>query len=257
MIKAVFFDIDGTLLSHASGGVPDSAADALRRLRERGILVLAATGRHKRELEQLPVGHLQFDGYVASDGQICLDAGGALLYRLPIGRAAAEKLVDSFARREAPVLLVELEDMYINFVDQSVREAQRAISTPLPKIRDYRGGEIYQAIVFRDREYVARMAARLPGCRISGWHPYAFDIVPEEGGKALGIQKMLEHYGIRREECMAFGDGENDIDMLRYAGTGVAMGNAEEAVKRQADYVTGDIDDGGIREALEFYRLLP
>lgn len=183
MIKAVFFDIDGTLLSHASGGVPDSAADALRRLRERGILVLAATGRHKRDLEQLPVGHLQFDGYVASDGQICLDAGGALLYRLPIGRAAAEKLVDSFARREAPVLLVELEDMYINFVDQSVREAQRAISTPLPKIRDYRGGEIYQAIVFRDREYVARMAARLPGCRISGWHPYAFDIVPEEGVK--------------------------------------------------------------------------
>ena len=56
---------------------------------------------------------------------------------------------------------------------------------------------------------------------------------------------------------MAFGDGENDIDMLRYAGTGVAMGNAEEAVKRQADYVTGDIDDGGIREALEFYGLLP
>ena len=256
MIKAVFFDMDGTLLSHASGGVPASAVSALEQLRARGTLVFAATGRHMLELERLPVGHLKFDGYVASNGQICLDACGKLLYSRPMGRAAAEGLVKLFQRREVPVLLVELEDMYINFVDEVVRGTQGAISTPLPEVKRYTGGEIYQAIIFRDKDTVRELTASLPECGICGWNPFAFDVVPEKGGTAEGIARMLAHYGIRREESMAFGDGENDIDMLRYVGTAVAMGNAEMEVKRQADYVTADIDADGVRRALVFFGLL-
>ena len=71
-----------------------------------------------------------------------------------------------------------------------------------------------------------------------------------------GIQKVLEHYGIRREEIIAFGDGENDMDMLQFAGIGVAMGNAGPEVKEAADYVTEHIDEDGLEKALRHYGLL-
>jgi hydroxymethylpyrimidine pyrophosphatase-like HAD family hydrolase len=67
---------------------------------------------------------------------------------------------------------------------------------------------------------------------------------------------VLEHYGIRQEEMIAFGDGENDMEMLQFAGIGIAMGNAEKEVKAVADYVTDDIDDDGIWKACRHFGLI-
>ena len=82
------------------------------------------------------------------------------------------------------------------------------------------------------------------------WHPLFTDLIPEGSSKAVGIECLLKHFGIRREETMAFGDGANDIEMLDYVGTGVAMGNAADIVKAHADYVTDSSDDDGIANAL-------
>ena len=78
----------------------------------------------------------------------------------------------------------------------------------------------------------------------------------KNGGKVVGIEKMLEHHGITKEEIIAFGDGENDLEMLAFAGVGVAMGNADEEVKEVADYVTTDIDDDGIWNACKHFNLI-
>ena len=72
----------------------------------------------------------------------------------------------------------------------------------------------------------------------------------------MGIQHLLAHYGIAPDEAIAFGDGGNDIEMLRYVGTGVAMGNASDEVKAAADYVTTSVDDEGICHALKHFKLL-
>ena len=66
---------------------------------------------------------------------------------------------------------------------------------------------------------------------------------------------MIERYGIRREEVMAFGDGGNDIEMIEYAGIGVAMGNAVPQVKSAADYITADNDHDGVGLAVEKFIL--
>ena len=71
-----------------------------------------------------------------------------------------------------------------------------------------------------------------------------------------GIQRYLDVLGIQPEEIIAFGDAENDLEMIRFAGIGVAMGNAEEPVKAIADFVTADIDDDGIEKALKHYNLI-
>ena len=70
MIKAIFFDIDGTLLSHTTGRVPESTEFAIHQLRKKGIRLFVATGRHKLEIEELPVNKLSFDGYITLNGQI-------------------------------------------------------------------------------------------------------------------------------------------------------------------------------------------
>jgi Cof subfamily protein (haloacid dehalogenase superfamily) len=82
------------------------------------------------------------------------------------------------------------------------------------------------------------------------------EIVPENVDKGKSLQKLGEHLGISRDEIMAFGDGENDIEMLKFAGIGVAMGNADDRVKESADYVTDSVDDDGIIHALKALNIL-
>ena len=71
MIKAVFFDVDGTLVSHKSKSVPESTRRAIEQLKEKGIKVCMATGRHLLEIEELPAKDIEFDGYVMQNGQLC------------------------------------------------------------------------------------------------------------------------------------------------------------------------------------------
>ena len=79
---------------------------------------------------------------------------------------------------------------------------------------------------------------------------YTHLVIPEKGGKVAGIRRVLEDFAISREEIMAFGDGENDMDMLEFAGTGIAMGNADPQVKARADEVTESVDENGVVRAL-------
>lgn len=72
-----------------------------------------------------------------------------------------------------------------------------------------------------------------------------------------GIKYFCELYQIEQNEIMAFGDAENDMDMLKYAEIGVAMGNAQDHVKEISDYVTSDIDEHGIKNTIRFYNILP
>jgi hypothetical protein len=256
MIKAVFFDIDGTLLSHQYGEVPKSTKSALCQLKRKGIKLFAATGRHMTELEELPLCELPFDGYVTLNGQICLDSEKNLLSDSAIEPDDAQKMIAIFEKSEVPMMIVELNNMYINFLNPTVYAVQKAISTPVPDIGAYTGNRIYQFIIFDSRERVQMFTAQLSNCKMSEWNPYAFDIIPRNGGKVVGIKQMLRKFQIKQEEIMAFGDGENDVDMLRYANIGVAMGNADEIVKQQADYITAHIDQDGIQRALEFYGIL-
>ncbi|MBR5298612.1 MAG: HAD hydrolase family protein, partial [Parabacteroides sp.] len=82
------------------------------------------------------------------------------------------------------------------------------------------------------------------------------DVVSMGISKRVGIDKMLEHFHIGLDECMAFGDGGNDIQMLSHVGLGVAMGNASDEVKKYADYVTDSVDEDGIYKALKFFNVI-
>ena len=70
------------------------------------------------------------------------------------------------------------------------------------------------------------------------------------------IRRFMRQHGIAQSEIMAFGDGENDIQMLKFASVGIAMGNADDEVKAAADYVTDSVDENGIEKALRHFHLI-
>lgn len=257
MIKAVFFDIDDTLFSHELGRVPDSARAAVRQLREIGIKVFVSTGRHTAELDQLPLDGMDFDGYITLNGQLCLDSRKKFLWGAPFDREMTERLVSIFCSGQVPLILIEEGQFYINKIDQTVRKAQAEISTPLPDIGEYSGRPLYQAIAFLGKDGQSRMEKELgSGCKMTHWSSRAVDIIPAGGGKARGMEYFMSKLGLLPGETMAFGDAENDIDMLKYAGIGVAMGNAGKRVGDIADYVTERAERDGVWRALEHFHMI-
>ena len=256
MIKAAFFDIDGTLLSHKTKRVSPAVIAAIRTLQEKGIPCIVATGRHKTEMDKLPLDGLDFDGYITVNGQLILDGSRQLLGHTPIQGRLLEQVLEMFQERKIPVLLVETDRMYVNFVDDHVLEVQRRINTPVSRIDTYQGDNVYQACIYLTKENEPAIEPMRPYAEVNWWTWGGADVVCSGSDKSMGIQKYLQVNGFTREECMAFGDGDNDVGMLRYAGIGVAVGNGTNEAKKAADYVTGDIDDGGIETALRHFGIL-
>ena len=258
MIKAIFFDVDGTLLSHRTNSVPASALRALEALRQKGILTFMATGRHISMLRQLKaLEGLHFDGVVSLNGQYCCDESG-VIYHCPLETSAVAALLDYLKAHPHPCILVEADRMYINFHNALVEQVQAAIHSEMPELGDLDRGytqPIYQAILYMSEENLAKLPP-LPGIKLTRWNLGGTDLIPAKGGKAAGITRLLEHYGIDKTETMAFGDGENDVDMFRAVGISVAMGNACAEAKEAADYVTDDIDQDGIWNALKHFGIL-
>ena len=256
MIKVAFFDIDGTLLSHKSRSVPQSARRALDRLREQGILCVAATGRQIMEMDKLPSADLPLDGYITLNGQLLLDRDRNLIHAVPVTGEVKEFLLRAFDDHTFPVTIVERDRMYVNFVNDLVRDVHTSLSSETPLVGRYTGREIYQVCCYmldRDKYLLDPIAEQSV---MSRWHYGGYDVIAKGGGKVRGIQKFMDLHGLTREEIIAFGDGENDVEMLGFAGIGIAMGNGMADAKAAADYVTADIDDDGIAKALQHFGLI-
>lgn len=255
-IRAVFFDIDGTLFSHKTNSIPLSALNAVEALRKKGILAVISSGRSLQEIMDLPVIRYPFDGYILLNGQMILDEQFTVIAEDAITGKDKDILIELFNKKEIPLLLVEKNRMYINYYDERVKKTQSAIATAAPPLGEYDGEDIFLASAFLTPEERTALMSHFETLKAVSWHPFGIDILPKHSGKMRGILTYLEKSGIQKEEIMAFGDAENDMDMLEYAGVGIAMGNGDERVKAVADFVTKDIDDDGIAYALQYFGLI-
>lgn len=257
MIKAIFFDVDGTLVSFQTHQVSPAVRSALARLHDQGIKLFISTGRHPQMLSYLR-SIFPFDGWVTLSGQYCY-CGDQVIHRNPMDRPAVEELVAATRTDAFSCIYLDGKDIYLNYANEKTHAFMKDLDLPLPPVYDpirALDGEIYQAIAFLTRENEGLLLDRAPHLKTTRWHPQFLDVIPSTGGKDKGMDAMLEYFHIPREQSMAFGDGENDLSMLLHAGIGVAMGSASETVKSQADYATGSVDEDGIITALEHYGLL-
>lgn len=266
MIKAAFFDIDGTLVSFKTHQVPDSAREAVKKLRANGVKVFIASGRHINSINNLS--DIEFDGYVVINGTfafMCVPkseecpTGREVIYRHPIPQEDVHSWLDFLEEEPHSTIFVYEEALSINYVNDDMQQIFDLLDFPSPIIEDLRplrDKTVYQIIsTFRDDDE-ARIMTHLPHCKTTRWHPLFTDIIEQNASKAPGIQAVLDHFGWSRDEVMAFGDGGNDLEMLDLVGVSVVMGNAEDSVKSHASYVTDTVDDDGVQKALLHYGLI-
>ena len=256
MIKAIFFDVDGTIISYATKSIPQSTRDAIEQLRKQGILCVVATGRTLMELDDLPIRDMEFDGYIMLNGQLGFDHKKEMLFGVPIEENDFRTMVRMFNEKQIPLSFAEVDKLYINFIDDTVVKAQEMIGSPMLDIGEYTGNPVYMTAAFLGFDKEEWLKEQFPNCDLTRWHSFGFDIFAKTGGKVWGIQQFMEKMGIQQDEIMCIGDGENDKDMIRYAHIGVAMQEANANVQQAADFVTDTVDNDGILKALQHFNIL-
>lgn len=261
MIKAVFFDVDGTLVSFQHREISGRLRADLLDLRRRGIKIFVATGRARQDLARTGMlRDVDFDGYVTLNGQCCYDVDGTVYRDEPICRSdlwAAYKVL--LANPGLPALMEGNGASYLTQINDRVREVYDYLHTELYEVRTpawMLEEKIYQFVPFVEQGEEGLFLSVMPNCTHTRWHLKGIDILPQDGGKAEGVRATMKRYGLARDEVMVFGDGDNDKGMMGMAGISVAMDNGIEEVKRIADYVADRAEYDGVSKALRHFGLL-
>ncbi|EOL49325.1 Cof-type HAD-IIB family hydrolase [Enterococcus caccae] len=278
MIKAIFFDIDGTLVNKNAKAL-ETTKRAIELAQKQGIICGVATGRGPVHLNQ-QIDKLNLDVFVTYNGQLVYTKDetiransfsvdvlrnivafsdehhrqimfgskdsleGSSLMRF--GQKKWAKRLTRFLPKQFPVTLAK------NLVSRFSlhRKDQRYHDLAILK------EPIYQCVLLSAMSEERFLKEQLPDCQFTRSNPYTVDIIPSGGSKLVGIQQCIEHFGISLEEVMAFGDSWNDLEMLSHVGFGIAMGNAEEEIKKAAKYVTKSNEEDGIYQALRYYDVI-
>lgn len=257
-IKAVFFDIDGTLMSFKTHQVPSSTVEAIRTLQTKGIKTILATGRSINSIDHIKF--LEFDGYITFNGGYCLTRDFEVLFRQPIEASDIQGVLDYAAKKPLSFSFMSEKEISIHDVTPEIAGMYAHLNLPVPPLVNLEHVDttsILQTNIFLGPEDEKEfMRTVMPNSVASRWTPLFADVNPGGLSKKIGIDIFCKHFGITREQTMAFGDGGNDITMLQYVGLGVAMGNANPEVKAIADFITEDVDNHGISHALQHFDLI-
>lgn len=261
--KALVMDIDGTLTNSGKEITP-ATGRAIRNILERGHKVVLASGRPafgmRRYVEELEL--KRYGGYLLShNGARVLDyQTGKVMFQKALPLELLPDLYD-FAAENGCGLATHSEDTVISAFapDEYVSLEARINGMPVRQVEnfaEYVDFDIYKCFMTADGEKAAILEKELLRCcgsRASVYRSEAFflEIVPEGVDKGDSLARLMKSIGIAREDVVCCGDGYNDISMIRYAGTGVAMGNARPPVKEAADYVTAGNDEDGLVQVIE------
>ncbi|MEG1521387.1 MAG: Cof-type HAD-IIB family hydrolase [Bacteroidales bacterium] len=258
MTKAVFFDVDGTLLSFKTHQIPASTLSAIEALKARGIKIFISTGRPKFLLEATR--NIEFHGYITLNGSLCLSADDQVISKEPIPKNEILRILEWSKHNPHPLVFMHGHGWAITHINDDVRNVTTQLKVTLPEVTpldEIAEMEVFQIMGFfppeKDEYFQTDV---LSGCEVTRWHPLFTDIVKQNISKREGMYHILEHYGIEPEASMAFGDGGNDITILGAAAIGIAMGNASDEVKQAADYITASVDEEGIAKALLHFGLI-
>lgn len=263
VIKAAFFDVDGTLLHDSTNHlIPLSTKVALAELRRRGIKCVLCTGRPPAQLpwcinDGFPGFEGGFDAYITMTGSLCYDSNG-IYSDIHIDPAIAERFIEMVEAGRFDALVLDSDASWASSDSEKVHELERMVAFKYP-IRDPREalkGPIYQFCAFVPPAEQHIVEDVMSDCIVTRWCDLFCDVVPANSSKPAGVRATLEHLGLEGAETIAFGDGGNDATMLEYCTVGVAMGNGNDEAKAAADYVTDNIEDDGIANALRHFGLI-
>lgn len=257
---ALFFDIDGTLVSFETHQIPPSTILALTQAKANGHKVFISTGRPPIIITNLGAIEHLIDGYITTNGALCF-VGKDIVTSKAIPQEKARFVVKDSIEKQYGIIVIGEKDVAVldpkGDVDLIFRQhlavENLSLAKPIEQVLEQR---ILQMTPFFDKDYEAELMSMLPGCTSGRWHPAFTDITAQGADKGEGLLAMAKHQGLDPQYTMAFGDGGNDTTMIRKAGIGVAMGNAIDELKKEADFVTTTVDEDGIQYALRHFGLI-
>lgn len=276
--KVIFMDVDGTLVND-NGVIPRSAKRAVQEARDNGHLVFICTGRSKAELfpEILEVG---FDGIIGAAGGY-VEVGQEIIFHKTVGIEEVRHLVNYFNEHNIDFYLEANGGLYAsvnckNHIDNIIERI--LIDNPDARDEVERGLRPFhdaliegEDLIREDINKVSFLGSDIPIERIRKEFETKFHVVPSTvpmfGGnsgelsipgihKASAIEILLKYLTITKKDTFAYGDGLNDLEMIEYVEHGIAMGNANDALKEVADDVTDTHDENGIYNSFKKYGLI-
>ena len=245
----VSFDMDMTLLDHKDFKIPESAIEAVKRLRKNYYIVIA-TGRDMDNRYSLGLAdEIQPDAVIHLNGTK-ITVGETLLYEHRMDRELVRQILEFAEGKDFSVGLTDASDDYYVNPEFVVRNDIRRFGE---SGRNFKDPKLLLQMPVRTLVYLGQeagaksMEEAFPQLKLPMFSSReGADIVEKQASKAEGLKRLCDYYGVSMADTVAFGDSMNDYEIIQQAGIGVAMGNAIEQLKEAADYVTTAVGENGI-----------
>lgn len=251
--KIIFFDIDRTLYDPDTRSIPKSTKVALKKLHDNPDIEIAiATGRAFYMLHIIEEIIEYINIFILINGQIIIK-DNETIYRNPIKKELVLKVVNTFDSKGMKYGFLGEFDETLNIVDEKGKAAFELVDMKLPRIDPhfYMDNDIYQMWAFSDREEHDHFRKKFKDLELVSWLGGGFDILSKGMSKKEGIKRILKLEGIELKDAYAFGDGDNDIEMLDYIPNSVCMGNGSKKALQHAKYIVDDIKKDGVLKGLK------
>ncbi|CUX92946.1 Cof-type HAD-IIB family hydrolase [Bacillus velezensis] len=260
----IALDLDGTLLKDDKTISPETAR-TIQTLKEAGHHVCISTGRPFRSSSMyydelgLTTPIVNFNGAFVHHPKD--ESWGR--YHTSLSVDVVRQLAELTETYQIHNVLAEIiDDVYFHYHDEHLIEAfhMNTANITFGDLRETVQEDVTSVLIHAKEEDVADIRAHLSDVHAevidhrrwaAPWH--VIEIIKHGMNKAVGLKKISDYYQVPRERIIAFGDEDNDLEMLRFAGCGVAMGNGTDEVKQAADRVTGSNEADGIAEFLKSY----
>lgn len=277
MIKAIFFDIDGTLITR-EGKVLDTTKEAIKLAKKKGIICGIATGRGPTKIVK-EILDLNLDVFVTYNGQL-IYTENETIYANAFSKKTLNELVSFCSTNKRQILFgseTKLDGSKImnlgrkSWLTKIVHFIPKTLSSYLLALRQrwftpkksysYQDlailkEPIFQCILLSPEKETDALKKQFQDCHFTRSNPYTVDIIPSGGSKLNGLKQITDYYEFSLDQIMVFGDSWNDLEMLAGAGIGVAMGNGSQEAKRTADFVTKTNESDGIDYALRHFDII-
>ena len=257
MKKAVFFDVDGTLVDCLNGikDITPRVKKAIRELQARGNYVFIATGRPYAFLND-NLRNFGFDGFVLTNGSY-VQVEQNCIYKKSINKNYIKGIIDNFKNLDIEYIL---QGETYSYIKDKYKDLHSYYDSYGVHKRYLQGDYKIEDIDIYKIEMLCKNKRGIDYCLSLGNDDYdyvynkgvnTFELYSKANTKASGILKVLDFLNIPVENSYAFGDGKNDIEMLETVGCGIAMGNAKDFVKSYANKVTDTVQNDGVALEIE------
>lgn len=260
-IKIVFFDIDGTTYDAQTKYVSSSTIKAIKELQDKGIITVINTGRGRNEILGISkeLMNLPFDAYITSEGSEVYLKDGTIIHRAHITKEHALHIKALLETCEFPLDCIFTDDHGSGVTHDIGEYGELNFKwfeiAPYEK-RMFDDSSLIHTIFAVDEKYHNRVISYLDGTNYDVTSPISIEVYPSNTTKLTGAKYLLDYYGLTLEEAMAFGDSDNDVELIRDIGIGVCMGNGKEIVKQNSDYVCEDLFNDGIYKTLKMFGVI-